>query len=157
MKVNSAVEIVDITENPEYERFLYRCLFHSRRGTYGERFRSKREAFYKQRPEYLQSAIPKGFHKKILIFKGDPVGTIEYAPAEGSGLPITGDNVIVMNCIWVQRRGRRHNFGKKLLKDLIEREKKNFWFRYNGLRKLLGPVLYEKRNGKPWLQLRKVD
>jgi len=123
MKVNSAVEIVDVTENPEYERFLYRCLFHSRKDTYGNHFRSRRDAFYKQRREYLQSAIPKGFHKKILIFKGDHVGTIEYAPVAGSGLPIIGDNVIVMNCIWVQRRARGHNFGKQLLKDMMESEK----------------------------------
>ena len=99
MKLNSAAEIIDVTENPEYERFLYKCLFHNRKDTYGSRFRSKRNVFYKKRREYLEAAIPKGFRKKILIFKGDPVGTIEYAPAEGSGLPIIGDNVVVMNCI----------------------------------------------------------
>ena len=81
--MNSVMEIVDATKNSEYKRFLYRCIFHSRRDTYENHFRSKRNAFFKQRREYLQSAIPKGFHKKILIFKGDPVGTIEYAPAEG--------------------------------------------------------------------------
>ncbi|MCK4435811.1 GNAT family N-acetyltransferase, partial [Candidatus Bathyarchaeota archaeon] len=123
MKVNSTVEIIDVIENPEYERFLYSCLFHSRRDTYGNHFRRKRDAFYEQRCQYLQSAIPKGFHKKILIFKGDPVGTIEYAPAEGSGLPILGDDVVVMNCIWVHRRAKGHNFGKQLLKDMIESEK----------------------------------
>ena len=123
MKVNSAVQIIDVTENPEYERFLYRCLFHSRRDSYGSRFRSKRDAFYKQRYEYLESAIPKGFRKKILIFKEDHVGTIEYAPAKASGLPIIDDNVIVMNCIWVHRRAKGHNFGKRLLEDMMESEK----------------------------------
>jgi hypothetical protein len=120
MKVDSVVEIVDVTENPEYEKFLYRCLFHSRRDTYRSRFRSKRDAFREQRHDYLESAIPKGFHKKILIFKGDHVGTIEYAPVKGSGLPITGDNVIVMNCIWVHRRAKGHNFGKRLLENMME-------------------------------------
>jgi hypothetical protein len=64
-----------------------------------------------------------GFHKKILIFEGDQVGTIEYAPAEGSGLPISGDNAVVMNCIWIQRRAQGHSFGKRLLKAMIESEK----------------------------------
>lgn len=144
MKVNSAVEIIDVTENPEYERFLYRCLFHSRKDAYGKHFRSRRDAFYKQRHEYLQSAIPKGFHKKILIFKGDQVGTIEYAPADGSGLPITGDNVIVMNCIWVQRRGRGHSFGKQLLKDTVESEKGASGFATMALENYWGP--YFKRS-----------
>jgi len=139
MKANSAVEIIDVTENPEFERFLYKCLFHKRRDTYGSRFRSKRDAFYKQRHKYLQSAIPKGFHKKILIFKGDPVGTIEYAPAEGSGLPITGDNVVVMNCMWVQRRGRGHSFGKRLLKDMMESERGACGFATIALENYWGP------------------
>jgi GNAT superfamily N-acetyltransferase len=123
MKVNFAVEVIDATKNPEYEVFLYRCLFHSRKHLYKKRFFNRRDAFYKKRHEYLQSAIPKGFRKKILIFKGDPTGTIEYAPAEDSGLPIIGNNVIVMNCIWVQRSAQGHGFGKQLLKDMIESEK----------------------------------
>lgn len=118
--MTTGFEIVDVTENPEYKEFLYRCLFHSRRNTYGNRFRSKRDAFYQQRHDYLESAIPKGFHKKILVYKGDHVGTIEYAPAEGSGLPIIGNNIIVMNCIWVHRRAKGHNFGKQLLKNMME-------------------------------------
>jgi len=139
MKINSTVEIVDVIENPEYERFLYRCLFHSKRDTYGNHFRRKRDAFYEQRCQYLQSAIPKGFHKKILIFKGDPVGTIEYAPAEGSGLPILGDDVVVMNCIWVHRRAKGHNFGKQLLKNMIESEKGASGFATIALENYWGP------------------
>jgi len=144
MKVNSAVEIVDVTENPEYERFLYRCLFHSSGSFYKKLFRSRRDAFYKKRQEYLQSAIPKGFHKKILFFKGDQVGTIEYAPADGSGLPIIGDNVIVMNCIWVHRRAMGHNFGKRLLEDMIESENGASGFATIALENYWGP--YFKRS-----------
>jgi len=123
MVTDSAVEIVDATENPQYEGHLYRCLFHSRKDTYGNHFRRRRGAFYDHRREYLKRAIPKGFHKKILIFEGDPVGTIEYAPPEGSGLPIIGDNVIIMNCIWVHRKAQGHGFGKLLLKVMMESEK----------------------------------
>jgi len=71
----------------------------------------------------LEKAIPKGFRKKLLIFNGDVVGQIEYAPAEVSYYPIMGDNVIVMNCIWVLRKAKRHNFGKLLLQDMIKSER----------------------------------
>ena len=37
--------------------------------------------------------------------------------------PITGENVIVMNCIWVLRRAKDHNFGKLLVEDMIKSEK----------------------------------
>lgn len=108
--------IVDITEDEKHVEYLYRCLVGPR---------SKR---YKKRIEYLKEAIPKGFHKKLLIFNGDAVGQIEYAPAEASYYPINGDNIIVMNCIWVLRRARGHNFGKLLLKDMIASEKDAFGF-----------------------------
>lgn len=102
---------MDITRNENYEKYLYKCLAPMP-------FRK-----YKQRQEYLEKAIGKGFHKKLLIFNGKMVGQIEYAPAEVSGYPILGDNVIVMNCIWVLRKAKGHNFGKQLLKDMIENEK----------------------------------
>jgi len=51
------------------------------------------------------------------------VGQIEYAPAEASGYPIFGWNIVVMNCIWVLRRARGHDFGKLLLNSMIEKEK----------------------------------
>jgi hypothetical protein len=123
MTADSAVEIVDAAESPKYEEYLYRCLFHARKDMYGNHFRRRRSNFYDHRRAYLRHAIPRGFHKKILIFEGDQVGTIEYAPVEGSGLPIIGDNVIVMNCIWVHRKTHGHSFGKRLLKAMRETEK----------------------------------
>jgi len=111
MKSNSQIRIVDITEKQEYENYLYRCLAPMP-------FRR-----YARRQEYLQKAIPKGFRKKLLIFDGNVVGTIEYAPAEASGYPITGNNVIAMNCIWVLRKAKGHNFGKLLMKDMMKNEK----------------------------------
>jgi GNAT superfamily N-acetyltransferase len=139
MGADSEVEIVDAAENPEYEGYLYRCLFHSREDTYGNHFRRRRSAFYDHRREYLKRAIPKGFHKKILIFEGDQVGTIEYAPAEGSGLPISGDNVVVMNCIWVHRKAQGHSFGKRLLKAMMETERGAFGFATIAMENYWGP------------------
>jgi len=110
MKLVSQTKIVDITKNCEYEKYLYRCLAGP--------FRR-----YKKRIEYLRKAIPKGFHKKLLIFNGEVVGQIEYSPAEVSYYPVMGDNKIVMNCIWVLRKAKGHNFGKRLLEDMIKSEK----------------------------------
>ena len=110
MKGVSQIKIIDITKLSEYEKYLYRCLTGP--------FRR-----YKKRIEYLKKAIPKGFHKKLLIFNGDVVGQIEYAPAEVSYYPIKGDNITVMNCIWVLRKAKGHNFGRLLLEDMITSEK----------------------------------
>jgi len=110
MKFASQTKIVDITRMVEYEKFLHRCLAGP--------FRR-----YKKRIEYLKRAIPKGFHKKLLLLNGEIVGQIEYSPPEVSYYPITGNNIIVMNCIWVLRKAKGHNFGKLLLEDLIKSEK----------------------------------
>ncbi len=111
MRSSSENEIIDITEDTRYERYLYRCLAPMP-------FRK-----YRKRREYLEAAIPKGFHKKLLIFDGKIVGQIEYAPADVCGYPITGDDTIVMNCIWVLRKAGGHNLGKHLLADMMESQK----------------------------------
>ncbi|MFQ5833668.1 MAG: hypothetical protein ACE5H4_13250 [Candidatus Thorarchaeota archaeon] len=68
-------------------------------------------------------AIPKGFRKKILIFDRTAIGTIEYSPSEVSYYPIVGDSVTVMNCIWVLRKAKGHDFGSMLVQDMIESER----------------------------------
>jgi hypothetical protein len=72
--------------------------------------------------EYLEQAIPKGFHKKLLLGE-QVVGQIEYAPAEVSYYPIIGDKAVVLNCIWVLRKVSGYNFGKRLLEDMVEAER----------------------------------
>jgi len=121
MKSNSNVKIVDITENSAYEKYLYKCLAP-------HPFRK-----YRKREEYLRVAIPKGFRKKLLVFNGEIVGQIEYAPAEVSGYPIIGNNIIVMNCIWVLRKAKGHKFGKQLLADIVKKEKNAVGFATVGL------------------------
>lgn len=103
-------QIIDITNKDEYEQYLYRCLAPMP-------FRR-----YSRRRTYLEYAIPRGLHKKFLILNGKAVGQIEYARAEASGYPITGDNVIVMNCVWVLRKAKGHNFGKMLIEDMVKSE-----------------------------------
>jgi hypothetical protein len=105
-----SVEIVDVTFDPDRERFLYGCLV------------SKHPRKYQRRREYLDTAIPNGFHKKILIFGGDIVGTIEYAPPEAAGYPIQGKDIMVVNCIWVLRRAKGHHLGTRLIEDMMQAE-----------------------------------
>lgn len=105
------VQILDVTEKYEYEKYLYGCLA------------PMPFIKYRNRHEYLEAAIPKGLYKKILIFKGEVVGQIEYAPAEASGFPISGHNIIVMNCIWVLRKAKGYNFGEQLFADMVKSEK----------------------------------
>jgi len=104
-------KIVDITGNKTYEKYLYRCLAPMP-------FRR-----YENRQKYLEKAIPKGFCKKLLVFNGEVVGQIEYTPAEVSGYPIRGKNIVVMNCVWVLRKAKGHNFGRVLLEDMIKSER----------------------------------
>lgn len=111
MNKNLETRILDITDDIEYEKYLYKCLAPMP-------FRK-----YRKRHEYLKTATPKGFHKKLLMLDSEVVGQIEYAPVEASYYPIKGENVIVMNCIWVLRKAKGHNLGKQLLRDMIESEK----------------------------------
>jgi GNAT superfamily N-acetyltransferase len=105
------VRIIDITKGGRYAKFLYKCLAPIP-------FRQ-----YRSRKEYLERTAAEGLHKKLLIFDGDVVGQIEYAPAGFSGYPINGDDVVVvMNCIWVLRRAKGHGFGRMLVEDMVRSE-----------------------------------
>lgn len=101
-------KIIDITNDKIYEKFLYKCLAPMP-------YRK-----YRKRHEYLRNAILKGFHKKIIKWNNEIVGQIEYLPPEVSGLPISGNGIFVMNCIWVLRKAKGNSFGKVLLKDVIQ-------------------------------------
>ena len=121
MKSTPQTTIVDITERDEYEKYLHRCLA-------GPPSRGN-----KKRIAYLSRAIQKGFRKKLLILNGDIVGQIEHSPSEVSYYPIVGDNVIVMNCIWVLRRARGHHLGKLLVEDMTKSEEDASCFTTIGL------------------------
>ena len=103
--------IIDIAKDGRYARFLYKCLAPIP-------FRK-----YRSKEEYLERAALEGFHKKLLIFDGEVVGQIEYAPTRFSGYPISGNDVVVMNCIWVLRRAKGHGFGKMLIEDMVQSQR----------------------------------
>jgi GNAT superfamily N-acetyltransferase len=130
----SEVEIVDATINGAYEKFLYSCFVLP--------FRN-----YRLRQEYLKVAVPKGFRKKLLLWKGEPVGMIEYAPSEAAGYPITGKGIIVVNCIWVLRKARGHSFGKLLMHAMIEDTKNSSGYATIGL----------NRHWSPWFKIKQLE
>lgn len=143
MKSNFEVKIIDITEDIEYERYLYKCLAPMP-------FRK-----YRKRREYLEAAIPKGFHKKLLLLNGKIVGQIEYAPAEMSGYPIMGDNIIVMNCIWVLRKAKGRDLGKQILTSMMKSEKSAVGFATVALEDHWSPWLRKEQMEK--LGFRSLD
>lgn len=143
MKLNIGIKIIDITKDSEYERHLYRCLS------------PLPFIKYRKRREYLETAIPRGFHKKLLIFNGEIVGQIEYAPVEASGYPIIGNNIIVMNCIWVLRRAKGHNLGKQILSDMMESERDAVGFATIGLENHWSPWMIKWQLEK--LGFRSID
>jgi len=109
------IQIVDVVQelgsalpSDHYIRYLYKCLApHPYRR-------------YRKRAQYLEEAAQRGLRKEILFMNGDAVGQIEYASAAVSAYPISGDDVYVMNCIWVLRKAKGHRFGQMLMESMIE-------------------------------------
>lgn len=139
------IEIIDAISDPKYEQLLYWCVMH-RRGKYRP-ITSYPDYENYFRYKYLKDAIPKGFHFKVLFEDGDYVAMIEYAPAETSGYPITGEGVIVMNCIWVLRPFRGQGYARMLVQEMIKGEKEASGFATIGLEK----------HWKVWLKRKQME
>jgi hypothetical protein len=112
MKATFDLKVIDITGKKGYDKYLYKCLAPMP-------FRR-----YKYRQEYLEKAISTGLRKKLLIVNGAVVGTIEYGPPESCGYPISGEHVIVMNCVWVLRRAKMRGYGRSLVEQMVKSERK---------------------------------
>lgn len=53
------------------------------------------------RLSYLRKARDRGLQKLLLFYGEQLAGQVEFATVQGSGLPILGEEVAVINCIWV--------------------------------------------------------
>jgi GNAT superfamily N-acetyltransferase len=126
-------EIVDATVNGDYGKFLFSCFVLP--------FRN-----YRLRQEYLNEAMPKGFRKKVLLWKGEPSGMIEYAPPEAAGYPISGRDIIVVNCIWVLRKAKGHGFGRLLMHAMMEDSKNSSGYATIGL-----------KHWSPWFKVEQLE
>jgi hypothetical protein len=125
------VEIVDAIDDPKYEQLLYRCLIRRKAKWIPVKNRENYEENLRYR--YLKDVVPKGFHFKVLFHDGDYVAMVEYAPAEFSGYPITGDGVVVMNCVWVLRKYGGNDYGRVLVRDMMDSEREASGFATIGL------------------------
>jgi N-acetylglutamate synthase-like GNAT family acetyltransferase len=135
MKIVPDISIIDCTVSEKYEKYLYKCLAPMP-------FRR-----YSRRRQYLQRAIPDKFHKKLLVFKGEVVGSIEYASPRVSGYPISGSDLIVMNCVWVLRRAKGHHFGKVLVEEMLRNERTAAGFATIAL----------ENHWSPWFKKRQIE
>lgn len=129
LAVRSAAQIVDVTDDPKYRRLQIGCLFHEKRQAPLQQLCQSE----KERVAYLRAAIPRGLRTKILFSRGDQVGMIEYGPPDAAGLPILGENIVVMNCIWVHRRVQGQHFGRLLMNDMKASEPRAAGFATFGL------------------------
>jgi uncharacterized protein YciI len=64
---------------------------------------------------YLMHAEPRGLRKLLLVMENEVAGQIEFAPPEASGLPVSGQSVTVIHCLWVQGAFTGLEGGRRLL------------------------------------------
>jgi GNAT superfamily N-acetyltransferase len=127
---------VDVVSDLEYSEHLYGCLPRFTR----MRLRRKRLA-------YVEDAKERGLGKEVIFKEGEPVGMIEYAPAEVSAYSIRGPGTWVMNCIWVLRRVKGHRYGRMLFSHMLERAR--------GVAGIATIALED--HPSPWLKLRHME
>jgi hypothetical protein len=72
------------------------------------------------RKNYLRLAEENGLKKLLLLYDDQLAGQIEFAPPEAAGLPIQGNGVTVINCLWVLDAYAGLEGGRRLLAACAE-------------------------------------
>lgn len=75
------------------------------------------------RADFLRRVGGRGHRKLLLLHEDKVAGQIELAPPEASGLPITGDGVVVIHCLWVSDAYSGLDGGQLLLAACAETTK----------------------------------
>jgi uncharacterized protein YciI len=75
------------------------------------------------RSDYLRRAGGRGLKKLLLLHEDKIAGQLELAPPEASGLPISGEGVTVIHCLWVSDAYSGLDGGQLLLAACSERTK----------------------------------
>lgn len=82
--------IVEATSDSRYAEFLFTCFMSSGKGRKDP-----------TRADYLRRAGRRGLRKLLLLHEEEIAGQLEFAPPAMSGLPIEGEKLAVVHCLWV--------------------------------------------------------
>ncbi|MCC6750692.1 MAG: hypothetical protein IT371_23755 [Deltaproteobacteria bacterium] len=104
-----AFTVVDATEDPEHADVLVRC-FAPETIAAGD----------PTRHNFLRLARPRGLRKLLLLSDETVAGQLEYAPAGVAGLPIEGEGVVVVHCLWITEAHTGLDGGQRLLAECVE-------------------------------------
>ncbi|MEC0240315.1 YoaP domain-containing protein [Paenibacillus dokdonensis] len=75
---------------------------------------------YQNKLSWLKERLEEGLKLKILEENGYPRGFIEYVPSEYTWRGITGNNYIVIHCLWIVGKGKDKGYGTKLLHSCLD-------------------------------------
>lgn len=97
-------EVVDAAQSEEHEETLMRC-FAPKQIAADDPVRSN----------YLRLSRGRGLRKLLLRHEGDVIGQIEIASPQVSALPVEGEGVAVIHCLWVVDAYAGLDAGRQLL------------------------------------------
>lgn len=75
---------------------------------------------YQNKLSWLKERLEEGLKLKILEENGHPKGFIEYVPSEYTWRGISGNNYIVIHCLWILGKGKGNGYGSKLLQSCLD-------------------------------------
>jgi GNAT superfamily N-acetyltransferase len=81
---------------------------------------------YREKLEWVKERFKEGLHLKVLLINEGAKrgcrarGFIEYVPSEYAWRGIKADRYMVIHCIWVVGKNKRHGYGTKLLQECLK-------------------------------------
>jgi uncharacterized protein YciI len=96
--------VIDAAEHPRHGELMSRC--------FAPNHISGSDP---NRRDYLRLTENRGLRKLLLLHGEELAGQIEFAPPEVSGLPIEGDRLAVINCLWIKDAYTGLEGGRRLL------------------------------------------
>ena len=102
--------VIDATEHPQYDELMTQCFAANQIGLNEP-----------NRKEFLRKATPRGLQKLLLMFDDQIAGQIEFATPAASGLPLSGEDLTIIHCIWVKDEYTGLEGGRRLLAACAEK------------------------------------
>ncbi len=104
--------VIDAESDPRFARILETCLPAA-----------ELERGDPVRSDFLRRAAGRGLKKLLLLHEDKIAGQLEHAPPEASGLPVSGEGVRVVHCLWVSDAYSGLDGGQLLLAACSEQTK----------------------------------